>query len=127
MKYDRYILWREISAMESVISSSKEVIKWKIDMLRIMQQWWFSNDVFNLKYIQNYIGEFDWDCFWWIWSERPKHYDVWLEKNRDASNDKLSEFLCSRIASRLLTDIKEEWKSIDRLKEYMGIFYNYDE
>ena len=117
-----FYLWNEVSKLEGCISDLKEIIKWKQKQLRALQQWWFSDDVFEQKYLQDYIQEFRGNCLWYIWADRKKSKDKFLEENWLWTKKELAQFLCSK-QWRYLAD-EEEKISIDMIKEYYESYLN---
>ena len=102
MEATKFELWNEIKAVEEAIILLKRTIDWKREVLRRMQQWWFSNDVFLNVKLQDYIVEFWWNCLWYVWYERTKKLDKIVEKNRPYSKTDLALWLCSRLWSRFV-------------------------
>ena len=102
MESTKFELWNEIKAVEEAIILLKRTIDWKREVLRRMQQWWFSNDVFLNVKLQDYIVEFWWNCLWYLWYERTKKLDKIVEKNRPYSKTDLALWLCSSLWSRFV-------------------------
>ena len=115
-------LWNEIAKLEDCISNLQDVIKWKKEQLRILQQWWFSDDVFEQKYLQDYVNEFRGNCFWYIWTDRDVDKDKFLENNWEWTKRELAEFLCSR-SWRHLSD-EEEKINKKMIRDYYDNYFN---
>ena len=116
---NKFTLWNEISKLERCIDDIKNVLEWKRQTLRQLQQWWFSDDVFEQKCLQDYINDFSWNCLWYLWCERDKKTDEYLEKNRLWSKKELAQFLCSKIGRYYCND---EDKNTETIEEYYKQF-----
>jgi restriction endonuclease S subunit len=112
---NKYEIWNEVSELEEAIRHITSAIEWKKETLRRLQQWGLSDDVFLLTPIQEYIKQFKWNCLWYIWRERSKKDDVFLEKNWGWSKSELAKFCCSK-SSRYYSE--EEKKTRDLVKKY---------
>ncbi len=111
----KFYLWQEIINLWQAIKLIENTISWKKEMLRILQQWAISDDVFNLEYVQNYLKQWSWNCLGYRWEERSKRLDVFIEKNRPSSKSKLWQRLCSK-SSRYFAEEKKPTKEL--LKKY---------
>lgn len=116
---NKFTIWNEISKLQDCIKGIEEVLEWKKEYLRELQQWWFTADVFEQKYLQDYMNEFSWNCLWYIWRERKKSDDKFLEKNWCGTNNELAMFLCSRLWWHYA---EEEVKDVKAIKKYYKDF-----
>jgi hypothetical protein len=94
---NKYALGNEISNLEEAKKRIDDAIKWKHEELRRMQKWWLSDDVWELKNIQDYIKDFSGNCLGYIWSDRKKSDDKFLESNWKWTKKELAKFCTSKI------------------------------
>jgi hypothetical protein len=127
MNYEKFTLWEEIRNTKSIIETGKELLKNKIYRLRQLQKGGFSNDIFNLKYVIDYIEEFEGNCLWYIGRDgRKNHIDKRVEKNWKGNKSSLWKFLCSKIGSNFMAEITSKWKKIDILNKYYKYYIEKD-
>lgn len=112
-------MWNEISKLNWCIKDIQQVLEWKVQTLRQLQQWGFSDDVFEQKCLQDYINDFSWNCLWYLWCERDIKTDQYLEKNRHRSKKELAKFLCSKMGRYYCDD---EDKSTETIEKYYKQF-----
>ena len=112
---DKWTLWNEISNLEEAKKRIDEVIKWKHEELRRMQNGWLSDDVWLQTSLQEYIKWFSWNCLWYIGSDRKKSDDRFLEKNWKWTKSELARFCTSKMWSRYASEGK---KTIELIKKY---------
>lgn len=92
-----------------------------LKQLRKKQQWWIPARYFKDEKVQNYINEFDWNCFWWIGRHRSKEDDKILCENRPWDKYSLIDYLLSRPWWR--------WFDVDKkfdAKRVLEIFEDFD-
>lgn len=99
-----FTLWNEISKLEQIKVDIDCVLLWKKEMLREMQKWWFTDDVFEQKYLQDYLNDFKWNCLWYIWMDRQSSKDIYLESKWKWTKKQLAQLICSKQWKYLLEE-----------------------
>ena len=107
MKQNKFSLWQEVYNLEQAKKHIDNAIQGKKEYLRKLQQWWFSDDLFMLKKVQEYVNEFSGNCLWWLWQERSTSIDKKLEEIRPLSKSELAIFVCSKLYKNFQLD---NWK-----------------